>query len=116
MATLKKFVPLVEFHPGVTLSEKLKEMKMSVKEFAMLTSQPEKTISAVIAGKRGITLDLAETFEKVTQIPAHFWLSIQQGYEEFVSRQRCEEQSSLTHRTSGFVPLGKDERIGVSAT
>ena len=31
MATLKKFVPPVEFHPGITLSDKLKEMGMSVK-------------------------------------------------------------------------------------
>lgn len=38
MATLKKFVPPVEFHPGITLSDKLKEMGMSVKEFAVRTS------------------------------------------------------------------------------
>ena len=44
MATLKKFVPPVEFHPGITLSDKLKEMGMSVKEFAVRTSKPEKTI------------------------------------------------------------------------
>ena len=31
MATLRNFVPPVEFHPGITLSEKLKEMEMSVK-------------------------------------------------------------------------------------
>ena len=30
MATLKKFVPPVEFHPGITLSDKLKEMGMSL--------------------------------------------------------------------------------------
>ena len=59
MATLKKFVPPVEFHPGITLSEKLKEMGMSVKEFAVRTSKPEKTIFAVIGGKSSVTSDMA---------------------------------------------------------
>ena len=76
MATLKKFVPPVEFHPGITLSEKLKEMGMSVKEFAVRTSKPEKTIFAVIGGKSSVTSDMAVAFESVTKIPAHFWLNM----------------------------------------
>ena len=45
--TTSKFVPKVVFHPGVTLAEKLKEMNMSIKEFALRVSKPEKTIHAV---------------------------------------------------------------------
>jgi predicted transcriptional regulator len=51
MATSRKFVPPVAFHPGNTLSDKLEEMGMGVKEFAVRTSKPEKTIFAVISGK-----------------------------------------------------------------
>ena len=43
MAT-SKFIPSVAFHPGVTLAEKLKEINMSIKEFALRASKPEKTI------------------------------------------------------------------------
>ena len=71
MASLKKFVPPVEFHLGITLSDKLKEMGMSVKEFAVCTSKPEKTIFAVIVGKSSVTSDMAVAFESVTKIPAH---------------------------------------------
>ena len=34
MATFRKFIPQVRFHPGITLNEKLEEMEMIVKEFA----------------------------------------------------------------------------------
>ena len=76
MATFRKFIPQVRFHPGITLNEKLEEMEMSVKEFALRTSKPEKTIFAVIGGNSSVTPDMAVAFESVTKIPAHFWLKI----------------------------------------
>ncbi len=107
MANLKKFVPPVEFHPGVTLSEKLKEMGMSVKEFAVRTSKPEKTIFAIIAGKSSVTSDMAVAFESVTKIPAHFWLNIQSGYDEYVARKKREEQISSAYEWASAFPLAK---------
>ena len=112
MATLKKFVPSVEFHPGITLSEKLKEMGMSVKEFAVRTSKPEKTIFAVIGGKSSVTSDMAVAFESVTKIPAHFWLNMQRGYDEYIARQRREEQLSSAYEWACSFPLGKMMELG----
>ena len=40
----KPFTPRVAYHPGVTLAEKLEELGMSVKEFALRVTKPEKTI------------------------------------------------------------------------
>ena len=112
MATLKKFVPPVEFHPGITLSEKLKEMGMSVKEFAVRTSKPEKTIFAVIGGKSSVTSDMAVAFESVTKIPAHFWLNIQRGYDEYIARQKREEQLSSAYEWARSFPLSKMMEFG----
>ena len=112
MATLKKFVPPVEFHPGITLSDKLKEMGMSVKEFAVRTSKPEKTIFAVIGGKSSVTSDMAVAFESVTKIPAHFWLNIQRGYDEYVARQKREEQLALSYEWARSFPLAKMMELG----
>jgi addiction module HigA family antidote len=89
MATFK-FVPPIAFHPGETLSEKLKEMGMSIKEFAVRTSKPEKTIYAIINGSSSITSDMAVSFEIVTRIPAHFWLNKQRRYDEYEARMRRE--------------------------
>lgn len=112
MANLQKFVPTVEFHPGITLSEKLKEMGMSVKEFAVRTSKPEKTIFAVMNGKSSVTSDMAVAFESVTKIPAHFWLNIQLGYDEYIARRKREEQLSKAYEWARLFPLAKMMEFG----
>lgn len=75
-------------HPGLTLEEKLSEMEMSVREFAVRVSKPEKTIYAVIGGNSSITTEMAVSFEAVTKIPASFWLRKQQMYDEYMVRSK----------------------------
>ncbi|MCD8301971.1 MAG: ImmA/IrrE family metallo-endopeptidase [Prevotellaceae bacterium] len=112
MATLSKFVPPVAFHPGVTLAEKLKEMAMSVKEFAVRTSKPEKTVFAVIKGTSSVTPDMAVAFESVTRIPAHFWLEKQRLYDEYMARERREEQLTSAYQWARAFPFAQMERMG----
>lgn len=111
MATQKKFVPAVEFHPGVTLKEKLEEMGMGVKEFAIRTSKPEKTIIAVIKGKSRVTPEMAVAFENVTKIPAHFWLNLQQGYDEYEARKKRNDQIAETIAWAKSFPLAQMSRL-----
>lgn len=112
MATFRKFVPPVAFHPGVTLSEKLKETGMGVKEFAVRTSKPEKTIFAVINGTSSVTSDMAVAFESVTRIPASFWMDKQRIYDESVARERREEQLSSACRWARSFPLKRMAELG----
>lgn len=112
MANVRKYVPPVEFHPGVTLSEKLNEMGMSIKEFAVRTSRPEKTIFAIIGGKSSVTSDMAVAFESVTGIPAHFWMEIQRGYDEYVARERRKEQIIQAYEWAQRFPLAKMAELG----
>ena len=84
------------YHPGVTLAEKLKEMEMSVKEFAVRVSKPEKTIFAVINGSSSIITEMAVSFEAVTKIPASFWLRKQQMYDEYMVRKKREEDAKAS--------------------
>ena len=112
MATSKKFVPPVAFHPGKTLSAKLEEMGMGVKEFAVRTSKPEKTIFAVISGKSSVTSDMAVAFESVTKIPAHFWLNKQRAFDEYVARQKREEQFVLAYEWVRMFPLKSMSQMG----
>ena len=91
MAKQNQYVPQVVFHPGETLAEKLEEMGMGPKEFALRTGKPEKTITAVLKGDSSITADMAVQFENVTRIPAHFWLNSQRGYDEFLAREKRRE-------------------------
>jgi addiction module HigA family antidote len=87
MSTFKnQFRPQIAFHPGETLGEKLGELAMGPKEFAIRTGKPEKTIIAILNGKSSITPEMAVQFEHVLKIPAHFWLNMQRSYDEYVAR------------------------------
>lgn len=83
-----QYFPQTNPHPGETLAEKLEEMDMGPKEFAIRTGKPEKTIIAILNGNSSITADMAIQFENVTNIPAHFWLNHQRSYDEYVAREK----------------------------
>ncbi len=86
-ASINQYHPQVVFHPGETLAEKLEELGMGPKEFAVRTGKPEKTVNAIIKGKSSITPEMAVLFEHVLQIPAHFWMNKQRHYDEYIARQ-----------------------------
>lgn len=86
-----QYKPDVVFHPATTLNEKLGEMGMSIKEFALRTRKPEQTIIAVLKEERSLTPEMAILFENVTQIPAKFWINKQARYNEYIARKKQEE-------------------------
>jgi addiction module HigA family antidote len=88
MATLNQYYPQSVPHPCETLSEKLEELGMGPKEFAIRTGKPEKTISAVLNGESSITSEMALLFENVLRIPARFWMDNQSAYDEYIARSR----------------------------
>jgi HTH-type transcriptional regulator/antitoxin HigA len=98
MATKKnQYHPQIAFHPGETLAEKLEELGMGPKEFAIRTSKPEKTVIAILKGNSSITPEMAVQFEHVLKIPAHFWINMQRSYDEYLARE--ERQELLTEST-----------------
>ena len=48
MAKENQYIPSIVFHPGETLGEKLEELKMGPKEFALRSGNPEKKIIAIL--------------------------------------------------------------------
>jgi len=59
MARINQYHPQIVSHPGETLKEKLEELNMGAKEFAIRTGKPEKTITAILNGTSSITSDMA---------------------------------------------------------
>lgn len=88
MTTQNQYFPQSRPHPGETLAEKLQELGMGPKEFALRTDKPEKTIIAILKGDSSITPDMAMQFENVVRIPAHFWLNSQHSYDEYIAREK----------------------------
>lgn len=89
--TTNQYIPTIVFHPAETLREKLEEMGMGIKEFALRTGKPEKTIIAVLNEESSLTPEMAVLFESVTSIPANFWITKQARYNEFMARKRHAE-------------------------
>ncbi len=77
--------------PKDILSELLEERQMGPKEFAIRTGKPEKTISALLNGSSKITPEMAVLFERVLQVPAHFWLKAQRLYDECEARNAYQQ-------------------------
>lgn len=86
-----QYTPDIVFHPAATLNEKLEEMGMSRKEFALRTGKPEKTIISVLKEESSITPEMAILFENVTQIKARFWITKQARYNEYIARKKQEK-------------------------
>jgi HTH-type transcriptional regulator/antitoxin HigA len=80
-----QFTPTVVYHPAETLREKLSEMGIDIKEFALRTGIPEKTFIAVLNEENQLTPEMAELFENVTKIPAGFWINKQARYNEYIA-------------------------------
>ena len=81
---INQYKPNSVSHPGLTLAEKLQEMNMGSKEFAVKVNKSEKIISAILNGGSSITLDMAISFESVLKIPASFWINRQRNYDDFM--------------------------------
>lgn len=88
-----KYEPQTVSHPGETLREKLDELQMTPKEFAVRCNKADTIISEVLNGKRSITPDMAIQFENVTKIPASFWLKRQNNFNE--AKARNDRQATI---------------------
>jgi HTH-type transcriptional regulator / antitoxin HigA len=91
MSSLNQYFPESVTHPGLDLAEKLEELSIGPKEFAVRTSKPEKTIIAILSGKSSITPDMAVLFENVLRIPAHYWINRQCLFDEYKARAERNE-------------------------
>lgn len=88
MISKTQYKPKTVTHPGFILEEKLEEVGMSQKEFALRTDKPEKTISKIINGSSGVTPETALKFETVLGIAADFWLNLQMKHDESKAREK----------------------------
>jgi len=102
-------------HPGITLREKLEELQITPKEFAIRTGKPIKTISNVLNGKSSITPEMSVQFEKVLNIPANFWMAKQANYNEYVAREKEKEELTEAIEWSKKFPYNDLAKLGYVA-
>jgi addiction module HigA family antidote len=106
------YKPETVSHPGTTLSEKLKELGLGSKEFAVRTGKPEKTISHILNEESSITADMAVLFEGVLKIPANFWMKRQAAYDEAVARLKRQEAIESAKSWVANFPYANMAKLG----
>jgi len=75
--------------PGDTLRDLMDERDLTQAELSRRLGRPTQTINEILAGKKEITEDTAIELERVLQVPAHFWLTREAQYREYLARLRA---------------------------
>jgi len=78
MAPRKKLPPI---HPGDLLRDELQEIGVSLNELARALRVPMNRISAIVNGKRAITVDTAMRLARYFGTSPQYWLNLQMAYD-----------------------------------
>lgn len=111
MASLPEteYYPDTLYYPGEFLRELLEEKEMTQVELARRTGRPVKTVNEIIKGKTSITTDTALQLERVFGVPAHFWVNLEQSYQEHLARR--EEHKQLKEQIGWYKQLPVAEML-----
>ena len=89
MAQRKKLPPI---HPGELLRDELNEIGVSLNELARDLRVPMNRISAIVNGKRAITVDTAMRLARYFGTSPQYWLNLQNAYDLEVADREMRPQ------------------------
>jgi len=89
MAQRSKLPPI---HPGDLLRDELNEIGVSLNELGRALRVPMNRISAIVNGKRAITVDTAMRLARYFGTSPQYWLNLQIAYELEVAEQEIRPQ------------------------
>jgi addiction module HigA family antidote len=78
MTKRRKLPPI---HPGELLKDELQEINISLNELARALRVPMNRISAIVNGKRAITVDTAMRLARYFGTSPQYWLNLQNAYD-----------------------------------
>ena len=84
MVQRKKLPPI---HPGELLLDELNEIGVSLNELGRALRVPMNRISAIVNGKRSITVDTAMRLARYFGASPQYWLNLQNAYDLEVAAQ-----------------------------
>ncbi len=79
MAYSKNFIAVP---PGATIEEQLEYKNISIDEFATLINLSRLDVEKLIIGDIELTLEIAQTLEKIFGVPTEFWNKLESKYRE----------------------------------
>ncbi len=89
MAHRRKLPPI---HPGELLRDELDEIGVSLNELARALRVPMNRISAIVNGKRAITVDTAMRLGRYFGTSPQYWLNLQNAYDLEIAHREIRPQ------------------------
>jgi antitoxin HigA-1 len=90
MAQRRKLPPIP---PGELLKDELQELNLSLNELSRALRVPMNRISAIVNGRRAITVDTAIRLARYFGTSPQYWLNLQNAYDlESADRKAIEKQ------------------------
>ena len=102
----RSLVAATATHPGEVLADELEARDMTQRELAEKIQISTAMISAVIKGKKNVSLRLALELEEVLAIPAEFWLNLQRIHDQTVNYHKMKREMQRLH-----VPDSRQQQI-----
>ena len=88
--TRRKRLPPI--HPGELLRDELNEIGVSLNELGRALRVPMNRISAIVNGRRAITVDTAMRLARYFGTSPQYWLNLQIAYDLEVAEQEMRPQ------------------------
>ena len=73
-------------HPGETLKELIDGYHITSKELANKVGIDEHVVCDILYGKENISKDIANKLETIFQLPASFWIKLQEQYDSNIEK------------------------------
>ena len=89
MPQRRKLPPI---HPGELLRDELDEIGVSLNELGRALRVPMNRISAIVNGKRAITVDTAMRLARYFGTSPQYWLNLQNAYDLEVAAEEIRER------------------------
>ena len=110
MTTEEKLVwSNLAIHPGESLAEELEFRGTSVDELAAQSGLSAQLLDKIVRGEKPITATVARALAASLEIPAQFWMNLQNKYDLTVSRNK--RTGSSTSASNDRRPQDVDSHI-----
>ena len=91
------------YHPGIYLKEALEAMDMTAKEFSIRTGISERSLSSFMAGKTGISFELASKLGSFFGDSPSVWINLQTSYDTYLAEEKAKAEVDNDYKLiSGF--------------
>src|SRR5437763_564091 len=107
MLSTQSFHPDWSSAPGDTISDILRERRLSEQEFAQQIGHTPKDVQDLLQGRAAITLAVARRLEQVLGASIEFWMSRDFQYRQDIARLNATDEEWITE-----LPVGDMIKFG----